>query len=85
MVRYGGVDGSGTDVVGGLNNNRPLAATPLLLLLPLLPPWIKVEVDAGAYMSELCREVRCTTSLRQRGWQGRRRCVGTSLLTSDHS
>jgi hypothetical protein len=54
-VQYGGVDGGGANVIGGSNNKGPPAAAPPSLLLP---SWIKVEVDARAYMSKLWREVR---------------------------
>ncbi len=52
---YGGVDGGGANVIGGSNEKGPPAATPPL---PLLPSWIKVEVDARAYTSKFWREVR---------------------------
>ncbi len=54
-MRYGSVNGSGTDIIGGSNDEGPPAAAPPL---PLLPSWIKVEVDARAYMSKLWQEVR---------------------------
>jgi hypothetical protein len=54
-VRYSGIDSGSPDIIGGSNNDGPPAAAPLL---PLLPSWIKVEVDMRAYMSKLRREVR---------------------------
>ncbi len=54
-VRYGGVDGSGVNIVGGLNNDGPPATVPSL---PLSPSWIKVEVDTHTYVSKLRQEVR---------------------------
>ncbi len=54
-VRYGGVDGGGANIIGGSNNEGSPATAPPS---PLLPSWIKVEVDVRTYMSKLWREVR---------------------------
>ncbi len=54
-VRYGSVDGGSADIVGGSNDTGPPAAAPSS---PSWTSWIKVEVDARAYMSKLQREGR---------------------------
>ncbi len=54
-VRYGGINGTSADVIGGSNGDRPPPTAPLL---PLLPSWIEVEVVAHTYMSKLRQEVR---------------------------
>jgi hypothetical protein len=54
-VRYGGINGGGANVVGGLKDDGPPAAAPLS---PLLPSWIEVKVDACTYMFKLRQKVR---------------------------
>ncbi len=70
-MQYSGVGSGIASVVGGSSDDGLPATAPLL---PLLPSWIKVEVDPCAYMSELrwvmrslCNELEATRLAREEG------------------